>query len=48
MEVLKATVATKLVVGCMAFETQEKLERFWSIMGFKLLEKHLYKNIVRA
>lgn len=45
-EILKQTVATKFVVGCMAFKSGERLERFWSMLGFKTMEKHLYMEIV--
>ena len=41
---LKGTKATRFVCGALATE-EGKLERFYSILGFKKLETHYYKKI---
>lgn len=41
------TKCTKFVVSSPAFEDSEKYDRFYEMSGFKLLEKHYYKNITR-
>ena len=42
------TNVTKFVVSSPAFEDHEKLDRFYEISGYKLLEKHYYKEIERV
>lgn len=47
-ELLKVnTNATKFVVSSPAFLSHEKLDKFYRINGFKLLETHFYKDIIR-
>lgn len=41
----KNTPATKFVVSSPAFTDSDKLDRFYKINGFKILETHFYKDI---